>query len=327
MTEQGSPSRRLLYGVGAVDDIRLAKDALALEPAVRLDGDVATLGNGPSGQALVPTQSNFFASPRLGVRWRVASFVSLRASAGRFVRFPTLLEQFGDGAFLLGLPALLPESAWGGDAGVSVHGKKGLVSGSLEAAFFGRRIADAIVYVPGGNTVSPVNLGDSRTLGVELRGQLDITSWGHLTVDYTYVDAIELDNLTGAAGKQLPGRPPHELGVRAEVGPTIGHVAYELAYVAAVYRDAQNYTALPAHALHALGATFSKGPLTFVVEVRNLANLRVVDLPLGGSAHAGQSVPYPLVDYFNYPLPGRAIYATLTFKELITMYSRKRRIL
>ncbi len=312
---QGSPARRVLYGAGLVDAVRLLHDAIALEPALRIDGDVAALGTGPSGKSYAATQHNFFVSPRLGIRFRVASFLSVRASAGRFVRFPTLLEQFGDGAFILGAPALKSENAWGGDAGVSAKGSHGPVSGSLEAAFFGRRVGDAIVYIAGGNTVVPTNLGDTRTLGAELRGELDLWKWAHLGVDYTFVDAVELDNRTGAAGKQLPGRPAHELGARVEVGRAPIRLSYELAYAAAVYRDAQNYTQLPAHALHAIGATLSHGPLSLVVEVRNLADLRVANLPLGGSAHAGQTVSYPLVDYFNYPLPGRAVYATLTVKN------------
>ena len=45
--------------------------------------------------------------------------------------------------------------------------------------------------------------------------------------------------------------------------------------------------------------------------MRNLADLRVVQLPAGGTT----TVSNPLVDYFNYPLPGRAFYATLTFRK------------
>jgi hypothetical protein len=51
------------------------------------------------------------------------------------------------------------------------------------------------------------------------------------------------------------------------------------------------------------------------VEVRNLADLRVVQQPLGGSALAGRTTPYPLVDFFDYPLPGRAVYATLAYQH------------
>ena len=54
---------------------------------------------------------------------------------------------------------------------------------------------------------------------------------------------------------------------------------------------------------------------TLGVEARNLFDLRVVDLPLGGSANVGETRPYPLVDFFDYPLPGRAIYATLAWRR------------
>jgi outer membrane receptor protein involved in Fe transport len=85
-----------------------------------------------------------------------------------------------------------------------------------------------------------------------------------------------------------------------------------------VWRDAANTDAnlIPSRALHAVGARV--GPfrgLTFSVELRNLGDLRVVDQPLGGSIHAGQTTAAPLVDVYGYPLPGRAIYATLTLAK------------
>ena len=53
------------------------------------------------------------------------------------------------------------------------------------------------------------------------------------------------------------------------------------------------------------------GPLrlSLRVEIRNLLDTRLVDvtLPL-----ATQPVPVPLTDFFDYPLPGRALYATLS---------------
>ncbi|HNF95877.1 MAG TPA: hypothetical protein PK493_01225, partial [Pseudomonadota bacterium] len=67
----------------------------------------------------------------------------------------------------------------------------------------------------------------------------------------------------------------------------------------------------PARTLHAVGVAL--GPITrfrvsLRVEVRNLLDTRTVDmaLPLEPKPR-----PVPLTDFFDYPLPGRALYATL----------------
>ena len=99
----------------------------------------------------------------------------------------------------------------------------------------------------------------------------------------------------------------------------------EVSFLDRVFRDSQNYNAIPARWLHAAGITlgpFARWPLTLGVEARNLFDLRVVDLPLGGSANAGRTTPYPLVDFFDYPLPGRAIYATLALRPLNSFLGR-----
>ena len=47
------------------------------------------------------------------------------------------------------------------------------------------------------------------------------------------------------------------------------------------------------------------------VEVRNLLDTRLLLAPLPLSPERGL-LPMPLTDYFDYPLPGRALYATLS---------------
>ena len=85
---------------------------------------------------------------------------------------------------------------------------------------------------------------------------------------------------------------------------------YALQYVDRLFLDAANSACIPARALHCIGASFDHKWIQLTVEVRNLADLRVIELPA-----AGTTVPFPLVDYFDYPLPGRALYATLVFRK------------
>jgi iron complex outermembrane receptor protein len=312
----GRPSTRGLGAVGVGDDLRFFGDRLAVTAGARLDGVASTLVLDADGRA-VPDQrtADWFISPRLAVRARVLPWLALRGSAGRFVRFPTLLEQFGDGAFILGRPQLRPESSWGGDAGAALSVERPRGALLLEAIFFGRQVSDYIAFVPAANAATVLNIGDTRMLGAEARVAVRIQRWASLTVDYTFLDAVNLTDEPGTRGKQLPGRPRHSLVARGELAGGPFRLFYELDFVDDVFRDAQNYNVIPGRALHALGASFVRAPILFSVEVRNLADLRVVQMPLGGRFNAGLTVPYPLADFFDYPLPGRAIYATLTLQK------------
>jgi iron complex outermembrane receptor protein len=311
----GEPSTRGLGALTLADELRFFRDRLALTPALRLDGEATTLAADATGATLPGQQSvDALVSPRLGVRLRVTGWLSLRGSAGRFVRFPTLLERFGDGAFLLARPALQPETAWGGDVGAALALARRWGRLDLETVFFGRRVSDYIAYLPAAFAATAFNVGDTRVLGAELRASARLGSWLAATIDYTLLDAANFSDEPGAYGKQLPGRPRHQLGLRVDLDGAPFHLFYELSYVDLVYRDAQNRNAIPGRALHAIGAAFTRGPIQFTVEVRNLADLRVVDLPLGGTIHQGETRPYPLVDFFDYPLPGRTLYATLAWR-------------
>ncbi|MGZ3427264.1 MAG: TonB-dependent receptor, partial [Polyangia bacterium] len=305
--QSGSASQRLVGGVGVEDELRFLGDRLTLTAGLRLDGDYNRLAvpqatmSGP----LAPTH-DVEPTGRVTVRYQVGRWLALRAAAGRFVRFPTLLELFGDGAFVLPHPLLQPEKAWAGDIGGAFAAGGRLVHASLEASFFGRAVDDTIVYLPSSRAAAATNLGPARMLGVELRGAAAIGSFFAARADYAFVDARELDG----AGGQIPGRPRHQLTLRADVKRAPFAVWYELEYVDRLYRDPANDAWIPSRTLHAIGASFDHKWIQLSVELRNLADLRVVQLPA-----AGTTVPYPLVDYFNYPLPGRAIYATLVFRK------------
>jgi len=315
---EGLASTRMFGGLGVVDEIHLFRDRLALTPTLRLDGAFSTLRD--AGDSAPPgiRSADWFLSPRLGVRAKVTRLLSLRASAGRFVRFPTLIEQFGDGAFVLPGRTIRPESAWGGDVGGALSLKRRRVTFEAEAAFFGRRVADYISFVPVANAYGAANLGDVQVLGVEAHTALAVFDRARLTVDYTFLNTANFTNEPGVQGKPLPNRPTHQLYARLEVllGPF--RASYDLDWVDDTFRDAQSYNRIPGRVLHGLAASLSHRDFTVLVEMRNLADLRVTQLPLGGSARAGQTTPYPLVDFYDYPLPGRTLYATVTYtpKEL-----------
>ncbi len=302
---------RGLFALAVADEVSFLDDKLVLYGGLRLDLRASSLLIGQEGLA-IPDQERFdwFVSPRVNLRWLAHRLVTVRASVGRYVRFPSLLEQFGDGAFLLGRPALRPESSWGGDLAATVRGKSKHATGGLEASMFGRRSSDLIAYLPGATSVAPINVGDAQVLGLEARGDVRIAGRVDLACGYTYLDARDRTAGAPSENKRLPGRAPHALDARIGVRGGPFRIGYELDFLSSVPRDTLNLSVLPPRLLHGISAAFQAGRFELLVEVRNLADTRIVQLPLGGSARAGESVPYALVDFYNFPLPGRAIYAT-----------------
>jgi len=302
--QAGGASERLIGGLGIEDELRFFDERLTLTAGVRLDGNYNRL-SAVAGMTIAPT-SDVDPTGRVTARWQATRWLALRGAAGRFVRFPTLLELFGDGAFILPHPILRPEKAWAGDAGGTLAGATRWLQGSLEASFFGRSVEDTIVYATSGRATAADNVGPARMLGVELRGTASLGRFFAVRADYTFLDARAL---TGAGG-QIPGRPQNELTVRADARYGPFGVWYAVEYVDRLFLDAANSAWIPARALHTVGASFEHKWFALSVELRNLADLRVVQLPAGGT-----TVPSPLVDYFDYPLPGRALYATLVFRK------------
>ena len=142
-----------------------------------------------------------------------------------------------------------------------------------------------------------------------------------LSGDYTFLHTVNRTIDTNVQGYSLPGVPDHKLGLKAELHGGPFRLYYEMAYTGEVWWSPQNFADgyFPPRALHALGASagpFEHIPFTFTFEIRNLADLRVVDLPMTGVASTnGRTSAAPLSDFLGYPLPGRAFYATVSFQR------------
>jgi outer membrane receptor protein involved in Fe transport len=315
------PSLRVRAALAVSDDLRFARDRIGITPSLRLDGFNNSLSRGlgtPGRESQGSTVADAFVSPRLGARVAPSDWLTFKGNVGRYVRLPTTVELFGDGALIRPHPSLAPETAIAGDLGavVSLAGKAGAVR--LEATAFGREVTDFIALLRVGNTLSAFNIGTERFLGLEARAHGRLGRALEVAIDYTFIRTINgTSAFDGSTEKELPGVPAHRLGLRADAHAGPFSCYYELLYTGDTWRDVENIpgTQLPARTLHAVGVTtgpFDRLPVSLAIEVRNLSDLRVIDQPLGGSIHQGMTNPYPLVDVFDYPLPGRAIYATLT---------------
>ena len=150
-------------------------------------------------------------SPKLGLRWRLADFFAVRASAYRSFRAPTLDELYRP--FQAGTirtdanPDLDPEHLTGGEVGFDLGGSEGPV---LRLSAFRNDFHDPIVNVTTGpSTRQRQNLGLARIEGLELDSRWNFAQQWSATLAATLADTevTEAPGQPQLLGKQLPQAP------------------------------------------------------------------------------------------------------------------------
>ena len=306
-------SERLRGSLAIGGELYLAEQRVLVEPGLHLLlARSAYESLGDRGNESVSPTFDALPSPRAAARVLLKPWLLLRMSCGRFVRLPTFLELFGDGAFFRKSLGLRPESAWTGELGIEARGQLfSRLSTAVSLHAFGRTIDDLIDIVRDGPTLRARNVGQATTAGVELASAAHLGELLHVELNYAFLDSRDRTDQPGRSGNLLPGRPQHTVFLRSEATYRTAHLFYELDHVSAVFLDPANLVLRPPRTLHAIGVAL--GPLgalklSLRVELRNLADTRLVDVSLPLMTRA---MPVPLTDFFDYPLPGRALYATL----------------
>ncbi|HKE13475.1 MAG TPA: TonB-dependent receptor [Kofleriaceae bacterium] len=304
-----------------------AGDRARIEPAVRLDLSRTTPMADPSAalddQDLSP-RVDVHVTPRAAFWLGLAPDLSLKASAGGYLRSPTALELYGDRGILVGNPSLRPETGESADLGLV--GAPAAAVGPvdrvyLEAVAFAARSRDTIVWVPNAALVAgPQNLGSALVWGGELVASARAARALTVTADYTYLDSRQSDTLPSYDGKELPQRPHHQLHGRADLAGRAASrlfvVFADAALVSGNHLDPANLNEAPPRALLGAGVKLEVAPRLFVVvDGKNLTDARVEDIPLDPPPRPDLTrAPRAISDFFGYPLPGRAFYLTLQWE-------------
>ncbi len=245
----------------------------------------------------------------LGARAEVArgesGSLSLRASASRLGRMPTLEELFGHRGGVHGNPDARPEQLATHDAGLVLDLAGARDGGGprwaeLQLVAFRTDATDLLVWIQNSAQTSVAqNISAARIEGVEVAAR---TAWaGGLSADLSYTRQWTRDESEIAywRGNELPGRPGHEASLRlahaaahAPIRPFV-----ELHVVGAHYLDRANLQPIDARALIDLGTNVAPArvPLELTLECTNVTDRRVQDF--GG-----------------YPLPGRSFFAGLRYR-------------
>ncbi|WP_428267295.1 TonB-dependent receptor plug domain-containing protein [Haliangium sp.] len=269
-------------------------------------------------------RTDVMASPRVSARVGLGRGLAVKASVGRYLRAPTLLELFGDRGFTVGNPGLRSETGVAGDLGLVLAPLErwGVFDRVyVEAVGFGRASRDTIVFSgAGGPGATALNLGETRALGGEFGAAARLGGFVRLRGNYTYLRAWQRSPLVSYDGKPLPQRPRHQVYGRVDVeGRALdrsGGVFVDLGVATTSYADAAGLSPVPARRLLGAGVRLELGPgWVLAVEGKNLTDARIEQVTLDPApqpdlAHA----PRAIADLAGFPLPGRSVYVSLAWQ-------------
>ncbi len=316
---------RLAAALTAAADLAVDPAArLVVTPAVRLEAvrtAPSAMTSGPRALEPVAPRRDVIPSPRLTARFAATDALSVKGSAGWYARLPTLVELFGDRGYILGSPELEVERGPSTDLG-AVWAPAGALGGFdrilVEADVFAQRAHDAIALITSAGFVArAVNLGTTQSRGAELVASARYARALSVTASYTRLDTEQITRDPNLDGKPTPRAPGHAVYARAELAHRVlGHLASvwsDAAWQATSYLDPMSLNRVPARLLVGAGGRVAlAGGLSVALSVANLANTRVVRLPLDPAPSPSlTSAPTALSDLAGFPLPGRSLYLSL----------------
>lgn len=295
---------RLTTAVSAEAKIHgtLGNVRLELRPSARVAFSRARLQSGTFDTPDDPTDDELVPTARLGAVVAPLPWLAVSASVATGKRLPSVLELFGDRNALKPNPELDPESSLGFDAGLVAEGSLGSVRGSAELRYFDLRIDDLIVYMPDAQfTATPFNLGQGRIRGVEAGGRGWAGSFLELGGTLTWLDTDD------GHGRELPSRPSLQAQVRPalHLAPWLGAdwLSDVVIHVGVIHRGSffpkpSNLEEFPPRTWISPGLRVElfQGAVSASVVVHDVLDDRGFD-------------------WLNYPLPGRRVLASVTYRK------------
>jgi vitamin B12 transporter len=282
-------SRETLSVVGGAHPARTTASVMASDEVLLRGGDVSVLPSLRVDQA-----GPFFGvSPKLGASAALPAGFTLKANTGQAFRAPSFLELYVAQGSLLPNPSLQPERALFVDGQVSHETRFTSLSLGGFSALYENLIA--YEYYPP-LFAKPNNFEAARVDGMEAEAELHPRPWASGSASYTLTFTQDLRDDPRYYLKELPYRPRHRLYARAAVGPSWVHGVVDIDYQSSVFTNRTEAVSLPGRAFVGAGVSSElwRAPKVVVaVQLKNAFNAQAQD-------------------FDGYPLPGRAIYATLS---------------
>ncbi|MCI0668892.1 MAG: TonB-dependent receptor [Myxococcaceae bacterium] len=232
-------------------------------------------------------------SPKLGLAWELPWNLRLTANAGQSHRAPSFIELRVPQGGMLPNPDLVPERALSADVGLAHGTDVSQVSATAFYALYENLIAYEY-YAP--LLPRPYNFPAADVRGVELGARLTPGEWLAASASWTLLFSRNLRDDPRFYLKELPYRPRHRGQVRVEAGPSVLRGRVQVEAQSAQFTNRVQSRVLPARALVHAGVS-SALPLQprvgVSVEVRNALDAQAED-------------------FNGFPLPGRAVFLTVT---------------
>ncbi len=275
--------------------------AVELRPSARFELSHAALHatrtiRGP----FEPVRTFAIPTARLGVGVAPWPALALTASIASGSRLPSMFELFGDRGLVLPSPQLEPVRALNYDAGATLRHDGEVLAGALELRGFSQARRDAISVVRTAQwQLRHENVARVRQEGLELgaRGALFDVVALHGALTYSRAQDV--------ADRRLPFRPRWSAFVRPELrvrfarpAITSAGASAEIEYHGFAFADRANLAVVPACTTAALSASLGllRDRLILTARGTDVTDARCTDL-------------------VGYPLPGRSLFFTLTWKE------------
>lgn len=170
--------------------------------------------------------------------------VRLHSSVGKGVKYPSLLELFGEfpGFGFVPNPNLVPEESLGWDAGIELSTPDR--SAVLDVTYFSQTLENEIDFTFVPLYTSFNRTGESKRQGIEVAGHVNLTKDVRVGLSYTYLKAREDD------GSEEIRRPPHSgrVDVNYNFADGLGNLNLAAAYNGDTFDKAFNnttFTTLP----------------------------------------------------------------------------------
>lgn len=272
-------------------------------PALQLGASTEHLIAGQVGAVLQPIRGDVHG-------------LTLFAYASRTGRAPDFDERFGDNGSSTGNPDLTPESQWQIEAGFAHEAEWDDVTVRYQAAGFRQWRENAIEYfsTPLGVAI-PNNVLGARITGIEAMVSVDSPHVGG-NLSLTHLRTKNLSTNAQIDGNALPWRSPWSVDGTLYVAFHGVRMAWQSGWDDRYYADARNRRSYPSRWLNDLSLRVrarAYDALEFTVEMRNVGNLRTAETTIRNGGRDVR-VDRPIADYRGYPLPGRAVYGTVTWR-------------
>jgi outer membrane receptor protein involved in Fe transport len=204
-------------------------------------------------QSYYPTTSSTQIDPRVSFRYALAKNTAIRGAAYRAFKAPTLRDLYRNNTtgttITLGNPFLEPETLVGAELGAEWSNDVAHFEGNIYRSDIEGLQSRAQVAGQPPNVFRNLNLGKSRSQGVELMADVRLSPRWSLNLGYTYADSIIVEDPNPTlVGKLVPEVVPHigSLGVRFR-GRDATTMDLRYRVLSRSYGEAANLAVSPAH--------------------------------------------------------------------------------